>query len=280
MRSKYIYLFLISLIVVSIYAPHQAVAQDMDDYTAYPPFISPGIDPNLLLIIDNSASMYDLAYIDEGSATRESSYCYDQTYKNTTTYAGYFVKDSIYAYNFTTNRFETGAFPASCSHSILGVLCVNITGSTATAFVATGNYLNWLTSSKFDVQKQILTGGKYDTSSSEYIAESRGCVGRRFIKEALTADYVEGGTNTSLGITFGVSGPDNPYNPTGVSIGGQTHIDIFQGNYDEGTCQAAIDLFSDPSAHKQDIIDAIDDCLDNAATNQKQCQFDTRDPKP
>ncbi|MBI5665260.1 MAG: hypothetical protein HZC49_09315, partial [Nitrospirae bacterium] len=47
-----------------------------------------------------------------------------------------------------------------------------------------------------------------------------------------------------------------------------------------GTCQAAIDLFSDPSAHKQDIIDAIDDCLDNAATNQKQCQFDTRDPKP
>lgn len=282
MRSKYAYLFLIILTIFSMYAPPQTVAQNMDDYTAYPPFIANSVDPNLLLIIDNSASMYDLAYIDEGTTTRESSYCYDQTYKSTNTYAGYFEKDIVYEYNFTSNRFGTGSFPGTCSHKVTGQICVNITGTPGTVdkFVATGNYLNWLTSSKFDVQKQILTGGKYDTSASEFIAESRGCVGRRFIKEALTSDYVEGGTNTSLGITFGVAGPENPYNASGVSIGGQTHIVIFKGNYDEATCQAAIDLFSDPIAQKQRIIDAIDDCLDNAATNQKQCQFDTRDPKP
>ena len=254
----------------------------MDDYTAYPPFVFTKVNPNLLLIIDNSASMFDLAYIDEGSATRESSYCYDQTYKNINTYAGYFEKDIVYAYNFTSTRFETGTFPLSCSHRRSGVLCVNITGSpgTVTQFVATGNYLNWLTSSKFDVQKQILTGGKYDTSEKEFIAESRGCVGRRFIKEALTSDYVEGGTNTPLGITFGVSGPVNPYNASGVSIGGQTRIEIFKGDYKEEDCQGAIDLFSDETAQKGDIIEAIDNCLDNVATNNKTCQFDTRDPVP
>jgi len=66
---------------------------------------------------------------------------------------------------------------------------VNISGvpSKVNAFAARGNYLNWLTSSKLDVQKQILTGGKYDTSSGKFISESRGCVGRRFLKEALSS---------------------------------------------------------------------------------------------
>jgi type IV pilus assembly protein PilY1 len=64
---------------------------------------------------------------------------------------------------------------------------------TVSRFIAKGNYLNWLTASKFDVQKHILTGGKYDGGAGELVSESRGCVGRRFIKEALTADYVEEG---------------------------------------------------------------------------------------
>ncbi len=43
---------------------------------AVPPFLAAGVDPNLLLMIDNSASMYDLAYV----KPREEGYCYDGTY--------------------------------------------------------------------------------------------------------------------------------------------------------------------------------------------------------
>jgi type IV pilus assembly protein PilY1 len=264
MKSRYIYLFLIIIAIVAVYAPPPSVAQNMDDYTAYPPFIASNADPNLLLIIDNSGSMYDLSYVDEGNApTREASYCYDQTYSNTNTYAGYFEKDIVYTYNFTSKRFAAGAFPASCSHRITGELCVNIVSgspSTVSQFSARGNYLNWLTSSKFDVQKQILTGGKYSTATSEFLAESRGCVGRRFIKEALTANYVEGGTNTSLGVTFAITGPNDSINPTAPSPGGQTYIQIFQGNYNEALCQAAITSINDannPSAIRV----AVSDCL-------------------
>ena len=42
---------------------------------AVPPFLAAGVDPNLLLMIDNSASMYDLAYV----KPREQGYCYDGT---------------------------------------------------------------------------------------------------------------------------------------------------------------------------------------------------------
>ena len=52
-------------------------------------------------------------------------------------------------------------------------------------FAAKGNYLNWLVSSKLDVEKKVLTGGKYASGAPDnyLIKESRGCLGRRMIKQ-------------------------------------------------------------------------------------------------
>jgi type IV pilus assembly protein PilY1 len=79
---------------------------------AVPPFLAAGVDPNLLLMIDNSASMYDLAYV----KPREKGYCYDGTiteggspvesYDAAVGYFGYFDAASWYAYNFMTEKFE------------------------------------------------------------------------------------------------------------------------------------------------------------------------------
>lgn len=238
-----------------------SVASPMSEFCIVPPFLRPEIKPNLLLEIDNSASMFDLVYSDKGNLPdRAPFYCYDQTFDDDDNlYAGYFIFEvdgvpttEIYSYNFTDERFEPGAsFPGTCAREISGKLCIEGTLSgtdltSVTGFYATGEYLNWLTASKFDVEKEILTGGKFDVITNELIAESRGCVGGRFIKEALTADYVEGGPNTPLGVTFGVRGPFHPVNPTAPSEGGQTFIDVFNGDYLEGPCQDAIRLFNLP----------------------------------
>jgi type IV pilus assembly protein PilY1 len=224
--------------------------------------------------------MYDLAYIDNGNApVRSSSYCYDQTYSSRNSYVGYFEQSTIYTYDTATNSFKTGSFPVSCSHEISNELCVNIVSgspSSVDEFHARGNYLNWLTASKLDVQKQILTGGKYNTVTNELEPESRGCVGRGFVKEALTADYIEGGANTSLGVAFRITGPPNEYNPSGVSNGGQTYIKIYEGNYDEVLCQNAIEQInygSNPSA----IRSTVEDCLSydpQAAPGTQYCLMD------
>ena len=65
--------------VVICIPPHtvQAAGCDCSKDTAEPPFLSAGADPNLLLMIDNSASMHDLAYSDEGV---DSVLCFDDTY--------------------------------------------------------------------------------------------------------------------------------------------------------------------------------------------------------
>lgn len=291
--------------------PPSPSAATMNDYCIQPAFIRSAVPPNLLFLIDNSASMYDLSYADEGKKNadatfaRQPYYCYDQTYSNAKAggYDGYFDQAKKYQYNFDTERFaEVASIPANCSMAasatvvckvVSDTLHVNIdTVNTAQVkyFYASGKYLNWLSASKFDIEKKVLTGGKYvdkvcsgstDTACisngdcpsgqtctdvANFIqAESRGCVGQSFIKEANTANFVNynspetNNTNTSLGITFGVRGPYDDLNRSAPSPGGQTYIDIFNGNYNQGDCQGAVAAIT--SGGNADIKQAVDACL-------------------
>lgn len=278
-------------ITLSMLPPADAA---MNDYCIVPPFVIAGVKPNLLLMIDNSSSMFDLTYIDLGTATRKPFYCYDKTYKFANHYTGYFQDtvsppnpanpawDVYYEYDFTNDYFYKVAEPtwASCNVYIPGTLCMNGTNltntstpKTLTKFVAEGNYLNWLTSSKFDIQKHILTGGKFDTVSNNLTSEGRGCVGRRFIKEPIVnQSYVEGGANTGLGVTFAIKGPDHPYSETLVSPGGQTYIEIYAGDYTESNCQKAVtDIIN--QENKNTITNDIELCL-NYDSKGKYCSLD------
>ena len=162
---------------------------------AVPPFLAAGVDPNLLLMIDNSASMNDLAYV----KPRDEGYCYDGTdtalvesYDAVASYAGYFNASTWYTYNFINERFEEAVEATACSTADYinsGTVCIDINEvpypNTVTAFAAAGNFLNWASASKLDIQKKILTGGKYVTVSGMglLVMESRGCLERRFVKK-------------------------------------------------------------------------------------------------
>lgn len=316
-------------------------AATMNDYCIVPPFIQEIAKPNLLMIIDNSASMYDLAYVDKGrkvcsgdsSVTCDSDttcssankgtcnttfarnpyYCYDQTYSTANSYVGYFDSAKKYQYNFTTNIFdEVASIPASCAVAAAAdVICkiradivhvnINTTDSAATKyFYASGPYLNWLTASKFDVEKQVLTGGKYvskvcssDSNKSCIVdadcttgtcgataaflqPESRGCVGQGYVKEALTGDFVNyttdaENTNTSLQVAFTVLGVPNAYNPSAPAYGGQTYINLFGGkDYDFNKCQKAIDAIA--TGTNAEIKQNVEACLATTVPTTGYCQ--------
>jgi type IV pilus assembly protein PilY1 len=274
-----------------------ASAVDINDYSITPPFIQETIKPNMLFMIDNSASMYDLSYVDEGRKTcsnatatsctkdsecpsggtcsnflRQPYYCYDQTYQTSKTYIGNFDPAKLYQYSSANQDFEE-VTTFSCTagagqeaKSVTGTLCViyaNTSPYAVSTFLASGNYLNWLTASKFDVEKRILTGGKY--VGTQLLSESRGCVGQSFIKEANTGNFVNfsspetNNTNTSLGITFGVRGPYDPYNKSAPSPGGQTYVDIYKGNYNQADCQNAV--YQLQYGGNADIKQAVEACL-------------------
>ena len=313
MKSGIRNLLLLTLLL-AVLAPATLFADPGNQYCITPPFITAGVKPNLLLVIDNSSSMYDLAYADEGNKsgttiTREPYYCYDSSYKSLVcsnnplqsctaanvatacgsatdtcdpnTYAGYFNPTTYYSYDFTNSYFSiVNTFPTSgCDKQIAGTLCVSfntaVTPNKASTFVASGNYLNWLTASKFDVEKKVLTGGRFD--GSYLLAESRGCVGQGFIKEALAGDFVNyasTGTddNNQLGITFSVRGPFDSANPSAPSQGGGTVIEIYRGDYNAPNCQAAMKIWGSSTASQNDVRDAIELCLNYNPKGTNFCQ--------
>ncbi|MEW6671448.1 MAG: PilC/PilY family type IV pilus protein [Thermodesulfobacteriota bacterium] len=168
---------------------------------ATPPFLSGGVDPNLLLVIDNSASMLDLAYVND------ASYCYDSSYDNGITYAGYFTPSEMYVYDLTNRMFRLNSTSASLYdsaastdiYSSANIIYIKVNGVlNVTAFKASGNFLNWAAGSKLDIQKKILTGGKYE--SSKLVMESRGCLERRMVREIAVTDSGGNAKSVTLGV--------------------------------------------------------------------------------
>jgi len=180
--------------------------------------------------------------------------CLDSTYSNAGDYPGYFKQTGTYCYSSKSNKttcaysgsydeFDGNAvMPASCTYggsaSTTPYVCVNTTTDALSGkeyvnqFVSTGKFLNWLSMSKFDIEKGILTGGKYRTDmGGDIIGESRGCQGRKFVK-----------TLPALpGISFGIRGGSAALNNTSQATQyGQTFIEIYKGTYNSSDCQAAL----------------------------------------
>ena len=132
--------------------------------------------------------------------------------------------------------------------------------STVSAFAASGNLLNWASASKFDIQKKILTGGKYDTNEKHWVGQSRGCSDHNFFKEVPVTD--SGGTAAVL--TLATSGPadedwiDSTDFTTRISILGVSD-DGFIGSTRAGACA-----------------DAIAEIAEGVDANQGQVKVDTR----
>ena len=238
-------------------------ASGLAGYCSEPPFASAGIKPNLLLMIDNSASMYDPAY------TTPSTYCLDDSYQDGKSYSGYFDAGSSYQYDAAAGKFVAGAvLPAppcssgSCAAST-GFLYLEMAAAVAPAtyrtvksFKASGNFLNWLTMSKLDVEKQVLTGGKFvpDSGSTTHgvlQGASRGCQGKRFVKMV-----------AGLDITFAVRGP--MLNDTGfnfqTSRGGAATIEIYDKAYRKQACLNAVDAWL--AGDKTRLLNEANSCMD------------------
>jgi type IV pilus assembly protein PilY1 len=294
--------------------PAVAPAATSGDYCVRPAFIGENVKANLLLMIDNSSSMYDLSYADLGSTcsvtasqsckvntdcpsgetctVRQPFYCFDETYRSSISYAGYFASGTLYNFDFTNKYFTSVAsFPdfSFCNYKIDNQLCVGINATNrVNYFTASGNYLNWLTSSKMDVEKQILTGGKVVSklcsgtdqscnsdddcnggtcsavASSFLQAETRGCDGQGFVKSALTADFVNFSStdsNTPLGVVFLVHGPVDSANASAPSRGGQSYIDIYAGTYNYGSCQQAMTDWGSSTVTQSTLRDDVAACL-------------------
>jgi len=259
-------LSLLAAVLVFVSAFSSEAANNMQDYVASPPFVSAGgVQPNLLLVIDNSASMYDLAYVGN------QGYCYDDSYDTAKTYVGYFEPGTWYAYNLVAERFEqrtaaqATALCNAATHKNIDVCMTIDAAPTVTAFSAKGNFLNWAAASKLDVEKEVLTGGKYDAANSRLVMESRGCVGRRFVKKVALKDAAM--NDFYLTLAARPPGDTERANESDHT----TRIEIFQvtaSGFDNTPCQRAVDELAAPEPNQGQIKQDIEDCMNFNSKNK------------
>lgn len=157
-------------------------------------------------------------------------------------------------------------------------LCLTEDSSVATdvkvtAFAARGNFLNWAVSSKFDIQKKILTGGKFnpmdetDPDDGLLIAESRGCAGKRFVKEV---NLDQNGATRPMVLTMAIRGyNDTDWLDTLDNTGRVEFFQVREGGYADAqqACQDAIDVMLDPHSAPGLIYTPLEGCLGTDRTN-------------
>jgi type IV pilus assembly protein PilY1 len=212
-----IFLIIVLFIVVKNYISLQAASPpELNDYTAYPPFISQAVPPNVLLLVDNSGSMYEFAYKKAGTGSSIGSP--DTSYTSITDYYGYFDSNAMYKYNSSGGYFELDSKTPDRTN------------------FSSGNFLNWLTMRRVDVVRKVLTGGK---------TTNRGTPNPRYLVAAENANtdfWKKGGTQLY-----------RVYSPSGTALirvcsnlscssGTTYNIKIYTGNKDpEGIIQKTAD---------------------------------------
>jgi Tfp pilus tip-associated adhesin PilY1 len=114
---------LISLLIYTICAANAGLAfadADMANYCSAPPYVTRTVPPNIMILMDNSENMTQMAYT--------------QDYNPNSTYEGYFRSDLKY-------RYGTNSFIPDANGNF------------------SGNLLNWATMSRYDLLQKILVGG-------------------------------------------------------------------------------------------------------------------------
>ncbi|EKD35595.1 MAG: hypothetical protein ACD_75C01850G0006 [uncultured bacterium] len=149
-------------------------------------------------------------------------------------------------------------------------MCIRVdtttTPNTMVAFAAKGSFLNWATASKFDIQKEILTGGKYDTNRGLVVSESRGCAGSGYVKQiSLTSGgYLTlrvRGSFTEDGAPSTWDWVDSTDNTTRLEI-----LGFSAGGFDMEACQDAIDKILTVGSGFQNDVDA---CLSGSTNDER-----------
>lgn len=131
-----------------------AAAEDIANYTAFPPFLPRVVSPSILFMLDFSKSMVRPAYGECNSDYQDCRYKFvnpNDDYDATQSYQGYFNATKRYSCISGLNNTD------QCTIDPIGQFH--------------GNWLNWLAATQFDVSKKVFAGGHF-TAAPETAASA------------------------------------------------------------------------------------------------------------
>lgn len=175
------------ILVITLLGLASSTGAQQELYAANPPFISQGLAPNVMLLVDNSTSMTRFAYFDgwetatsadDNWGVLEAAPC--QGFDPNISYYGYFSSD--YWYTYDSSHFVRQATKSS-------------RGKASAEW--DGNFLNWLTMRRTDVLRRVLVGGIMsgsDLVGQDPIGTEATAGAWKSIPVADAANYMDAGT--------------------------------------------------------------------------------------
>jgi type IV pilus assembly protein PilY1 len=115
------------------------------DYSASPPFVTNTVQPNVLILMDNSGSMGLRAYCGTIPPSPGNNVTCDATFSAATTYTGLLDPMKCYTYDAANTRFDPSSTKATISSSC---------GATEWD----GNFLTWVGLRRLDAVKKAMIG--------------------------------------------------------------------------------------------------------------------------
>jgi type IV pilus assembly protein PilY1 len=230
---KWLTFIIIVVLSVFIFSLNNTDAA-MTDYCVVPPYVIQDVPPNVMLVIDNSGSMFNFAYFDGFNTTTASDdnicnlssfpctgFTDPGTYP-TYKYYGYFDPD--YWYTYSSGKFVP-AGPKS---------------GTRPANSWDGNFLNWLTMRRVDVIRKVMAGGKSTGSgaNTRLLGQIADYAGRGIYKQISNAnDYTPYSGNRTFTFSTGGSATSS-FSVSGIS--GTFSVDVVVSPPVEGVLQKVV----------------------------------------
>ena len=187
-----------------------ASLQHNSDYTCQPPYLTQSANPNIHFVLDYTGSMNFYPYI-----------LLSSTYNAATSFYGYFKQDVYYQYDTSTT--VTGMTP-NTGFWAENAACVN-SDHIGTPNCVSGRLLNYLTSNKVDILRQVLTGGRLSGSTTDVLEHDQG--------DPYNDGAISGEATTSCnfdpGVTDGqesISSNDTTPSPTTSTVSNESNISV------------------------------------------------------
>jgi Tfp pilus tip-associated adhesin PilY1 len=165
-------------------APASLSGSTNSQFACAPPFISQAAKPNIHFVLDKTGSMTEHPYVNA-----------DNTFDIGTGYWGYFKENLYYRYDLTANNYWQENSACTNTDLIGKDDCIS------------GKLLNYVTSSKVDIMRKILTGGRIWVNPSDATDKTvleheltycSACVSADLVSEATTACNYDNSTAGKL----------------------------------------------------------------------------------
>ncbi len=159
-------ILVLSVVLPSLVFVPVSYAAEAIDYNSMPPFLTTEVEPNVMVMLDNSGSMKTPLYNTASYVNSLTCGHFTTGFNSSTSYYGLFDENSNYYYDSSIGLDPAGYNGTPYNVSVAADAGAFVESSCTPGTDADcwdGNFLNWLVTRRIDAARKVMIGGKVES---------------------------------------------------------------------------------------------------------------------